>query len=663
MKVKSEKNAQDKKEEGKWIGKFEETAREAEDNAEQIAQFLIQRSIKGGGANSVGSVNNTSGGSRVGRNKGASNTTGVEAEYKEILETVVQDAIETAELVDWPVSALFLRTVVVQVMAIINGGQHHSNKYNDMIPTSAVTLSGVDVGIKGVCIELLSQISSFILVLESKKVPKPVISRKEFILHVRMLQKMKMRHETRASAVYFYATHWIIELERAKNDRRDLLKDKNEATKGSRKGKKGSQKATKSVHSMKKRRAKGGDQGEGGEGGVEQDKCDKNKGIKQDELNEVEQTKEVEKIEEVEIQKWINFAIYGTNEDGPGGIDIDIDDVDNTNNGNLTGMDDVGSIETKNYGLEVGKGCDDNEGTENINKQMELLATDFGPMLKLLISNLDSPIVAIRTKTIKGIGLVIAKKPNLLQKKSRSKLKKAIAMRLKDNSPLVREATVDLVGKYLLQAERNRLLHVGSVGKGKNNEESSDEMSDETEQNTILEQFFQATLTPNRPGQSGPPGLGAEFNMGMAIGTNELEEYKRTVAMLVFGAFEEYTEFDVAREVEDAYENSRASVVQKENKETQVKTETMIMKSIKLRVRRRQRRALELVLVLSKICEKQVGAIAALLPIVVVGNNSTKLKKERKGQELGSGLENEGREHNSTRNNTKDILQRNQKHE
>ncbi|CAI2165749.1 3087_t:CDS:10 [Funneliformis geosporum] len=84
----------------------------------------------------------------------------------------------------------------------------------------------------------------------------------------------------------------------------------------------------------------------------------------------------------------------------------------------------------------------------------ELLATrqalyqNFDSILSRILVSLDTGVVAFRTKALRALGQVVVNDPNIL---SQVNVRQTIAQRLSDNSPAVRDAAIDLVGRYLSQ--------------------------------------------------------------------------------------------------------------------------------------------------------------------------------------------------------------------
>ncbi|CAE7081849.1 unnamed protein product [Rhizoctonia solani] len=75
------------------------------------------------------------------------------------------------------------------------------------------------------------------------------------------------------------------------------------------------------------------------------------------------------------------------------------------------------------------------------------LRNAFEPILNAIILALDAPAVFMRTKALRSLGLIITKDPSILKQ---SNVRRAIESHLMDSSPQVRDAAVDLMGKYLV---------------------------------------------------------------------------------------------------------------------------------------------------------------------------------------------------------------------
>ncbi|CAG8456254.1 3230_t:CDS:10 [Acaulospora colombiana] len=84
----------------------------------------------------------------------------------------------------------------------------------------------------------------------------------------------------------------------------------------------------------------------------------------------------------------------------------------------------------------------------------ELLASrqslyqNFDTILSRILVSLDMGVVAFRTKALRALGQVVVCDPSIL---SQVNVRQTIAQRLSDNSPAVRDAAIDLVGRYLAQ--------------------------------------------------------------------------------------------------------------------------------------------------------------------------------------------------------------------
>ncbi|KAG8691558.1 Sister chromatid cohesion protein 2 [Ceratobasidium sp. 423] len=75
------------------------------------------------------------------------------------------------------------------------------------------------------------------------------------------------------------------------------------------------------------------------------------------------------------------------------------------------------------------------------------LRNAFEPILSAIILALDAPAVFMRTKALRSLGLIITKDPSILKQ---TNVRRAIENHLMDSSPQVRDAAVDLIGKYLV---------------------------------------------------------------------------------------------------------------------------------------------------------------------------------------------------------------------
>ncbi|KAG9292179.1 hypothetical protein G9A89_023899 [Geosiphon pyriformis] len=78
----------------------------------------------------------------------------------------------------------------------------------------------------------------------------------------------------------------------------------------------------------------------------------------------------------------------------------------------------------------------------------QALYQSFDLILSRILASLDMSVVAFRTKALRALGQVVVCDPSIL---SQVNVRNTIAQRLQDNSPAVRDAAIDLVGRYLAQ--------------------------------------------------------------------------------------------------------------------------------------------------------------------------------------------------------------------
>ncbi|WWC57550.1 uncharacterized protein I303_100082 [Kwoniella dejecticola CBS 10117] len=76
------------------------------------------------------------------------------------------------------------------------------------------------------------------------------------------------------------------------------------------------------------------------------------------------------------------------------------------------------------------------------------LQNAIDPILMALLGILDNPAVGLRSKALRGVGSVIVVDPEVL---GLPQIRQALEDRLSDPSPAVRDAAVELVGKYIVQ--------------------------------------------------------------------------------------------------------------------------------------------------------------------------------------------------------------------
>jgi cohesin loading factor subunit SCC2 len=92
------------------------------------------------------------------------------------------------------------------------------------------------------------------------------------------------------------------------------------------------------------------------------------------------------------------------------------------------------------------------------------LRNAFEPILGAIISSLDAPAVFMRTKALRALGLIVTKDSSILKQvriyfvrvinvsliAPQPNVRRAIESHLMDSSPAVRDAAVELIGKYLV---------------------------------------------------------------------------------------------------------------------------------------------------------------------------------------------------------------------
>ncbi|KAG9123567.1 Sister chromatid cohesion protein 2 [Ceratobasidium sp. 392] len=78
---------------------------------------------------------------------------------------------------------------------------------------------------------------------------------------------------------------------------------------------------------------------------------------------------------------------------------------------------------------------------------VQSLRNAFEPILSAILMSLDAPAVFMRTKALRALGLIVTKDPSILKQLN---VRRAIESHLMDSSPAVRDAAVELIGKYLV---------------------------------------------------------------------------------------------------------------------------------------------------------------------------------------------------------------------
>ncbi|KAI8994107.1 hypothetical protein BD414DRAFT_481445 [Trametes punicea] len=79
------------------------------------------------------------------------------------------------------------------------------------------------------------------------------------------------------------------------------------------------------------------------------------------------------------------------------------------------------------------------------------LRNSFHPILTVVLQALDAPPVFMRTKALKALGQIVMSDPSVL---SLSNVRRSIETHLLDSSPAVRDAAVELIGKYIIDSPK-----------------------------------------------------------------------------------------------------------------------------------------------------------------------------------------------------------------
>ncbi|KAH8818805.1 sister chromatid cohesion C-terminus-domain-containing protein [Flagelloscypha sp. PMI_526] len=79
---------------------------------------------------------------------------------------------------------------------------------------------------------------------------------------------------------------------------------------------------------------------------------------------------------------------------------------------------------------------------------VQSLRNSFQPILNAVLQALDAPAIFMRTKALKALGQIVTADPTIL---SAGNVRKSIESHLLDSSPQVREAAVELIGKYMVE--------------------------------------------------------------------------------------------------------------------------------------------------------------------------------------------------------------------
>ncbi|KAI0761978.1 hypothetical protein BD413DRAFT_221108 [Trametes elegans] len=79
------------------------------------------------------------------------------------------------------------------------------------------------------------------------------------------------------------------------------------------------------------------------------------------------------------------------------------------------------------------------------------LRHSFQPILTVVLQALDAPAVFMRTKALKALGQIVTSDPSIL---SAPNVRRGIETHLLDSSPAVRDAAVELIGKYMVDSPK-----------------------------------------------------------------------------------------------------------------------------------------------------------------------------------------------------------------
>ncbi|EIN12396.1 hypothetical protein PUNSTDRAFT_118258 [Punctularia strigosozonata HHB-11173 SS5] len=80
---------------------------------------------------------------------------------------------------------------------------------------------------------------------------------------------------------------------------------------------------------------------------------------------------------------------------------------------------------------------------------LQSLRNSFNPVLNVILAALDAPPVFMRTKALRALGQIVTSDPSVL---SMANVRRAIEDHLSDSSPAVRDAAVELIGKYMVDS-------------------------------------------------------------------------------------------------------------------------------------------------------------------------------------------------------------------
>ncbi|KAF9046656.1 hypothetical protein BJ165DRAFT_1369666 [Panaeolus papilionaceus] len=80
---------------------------------------------------------------------------------------------------------------------------------------------------------------------------------------------------------------------------------------------------------------------------------------------------------------------------------------------------------------------------------IQSLRNSFNPILNIILVSLDAPAIFMRTKALRALGQIVTSDATIL---SAANVRRGIESHLLDNSPAVRDAAVELIGKYMIDS-------------------------------------------------------------------------------------------------------------------------------------------------------------------------------------------------------------------
>ncbi|PPQ86325.1 hypothetical protein CVT25_005626 [Psilocybe cyanescens] len=80
---------------------------------------------------------------------------------------------------------------------------------------------------------------------------------------------------------------------------------------------------------------------------------------------------------------------------------------------------------------------------------IQSLRNSFNPILSIIVMALDAPAIFMRTKALRALGQIVTSDASIL---SNPNVRRGIESHLLDSSPAVRDAAVELIGKYMIES-------------------------------------------------------------------------------------------------------------------------------------------------------------------------------------------------------------------